>query len=229
MSTIRIQGLTKRYGPVLGVDDLSFECPARPGDRLFGTERVGPRPPRSASCSGWPPRRPGRRPSAACRTISCPTAVRQVGAALDSNTIPPGTQRRVSICGSSRRSPACHVGGRRVVGLDQGLQRCSGPRSGSRRDCAAPARSAPRCRRRARRWPDRCRPGPSRTRGRWPRGLAVGSERRRRAVRGDCFPGHLALSLIGSGFSSDRAKADAGLAEKPFCLADAAGHRAVRP
>ena len=25
MSTIRIQNLTKRYGPVLGVDDLSFE------------------------------------------------------------------------------------------------------------------------------------------------------------------------------------------------------------
>ena len=29
MSTIRIQDLTKRYGPVLGVDDLSFEV--RPG------------------------------------------------------------------------------------------------------------------------------------------------------------------------------------------------------
>jgi ABC-2 type transport system ATP-binding protein len=29
MSTIRIQDLTKRYGPVLGVDGLSFEV--RPG------------------------------------------------------------------------------------------------------------------------------------------------------------------------------------------------------
>jgi hypothetical protein len=30
MSTIRIQNLTKRFGPVLGVDDLSFEVrPAR--------------------------------------------------------------------------------------------------------------------------------------------------------------------------------------------------------
>ena len=42
MSTIRIQDLTKRYGPVLGVDGLSFEVrPGWPGDRLFGTERVG--------------------------------------------------------------------------------------------------------------------------------------------------------------------------------------------
>jgi hypothetical protein len=32
---------------------------------------------------------------------------------------------------------------------------------------------------------------------------------------------------MGLGLSLDRAETDAGLAEKPFCLADAAGHRAV--
>ena len=34
MSTIRIQNLTKRYGPVLAVDDLSFDV--RPGELVEG-------------------------------------------------------------------------------------------------------------------------------------------------------------------------------------------------
>jgi ABC-type multidrug transport system ATPase subunit len=34
MSTISLSHLTKRYGPVLAVDDLSFE--AGPGDRVPG-------------------------------------------------------------------------------------------------------------------------------------------------------------------------------------------------
>jgi ABC-2 type transport system ATP-binding protein len=81
MATIRIQNLTKRYGPVLGVDDLSFEV--RPGQvtgflgpngsgktttlRILlglatstaGTATIGAAPPSTCGSSPRPPACPG--------------------------------------------------------------------------------------------------------------------------------------------------------------------------
>jgi ABC-2 type transport system ATP-binding protein len=89
MNTISFHKLTKRYGPVLAVDDLSFD--ALPG-RVTGllgpngsgkttTLRIllGLAPPTSgtATIAGWP-----------CRRL--PDRLRRVGAALDSNTFHPG-------------------------------------------------------------------------------------------------------------------------------------------
>jgi ABC-2 type transport system ATP-binding protein len=107
MSTIRIQNLTKRYGSVLGVDDLSFDV--RPGQVtgflgpngsgktttlriLLGlaTPTAG-----TATIGGLP-----------YRQLSDP--VRQVGAALDSNTFHPG------------RSAAQHL---RIITTASGLPR----------------------------------------------------------------------------------------------------------
>jgi energy-coupling factor transporter ATP-binding protein EcfA2 len=93
MSTIRIQNLTKRYGSVLGVDDLSFEV--RPGQV---TGFLGPNGSGKATTLrillGL------ASPSAGTATIGglpyhqLPGPARQVGAALDSNTFHPGAQRR---------------------------------------------------------------------------------------------------------------------------------------
>jgi ABC-2 type transport system ATP-binding protein len=89
MSTIRIQNLTKRYGQVLGVDDLSFEV--RPGQvtGFLGPNGSGKTTTLrillglasatsgSATIGGLPYRQ-------------LPDPVRQVGAALDSSTFHPG-------------------------------------------------------------------------------------------------------------------------------------------
>ena len=78
MSTIRIQNLTKRYGSVLGVDDLSFDV--RPGQV---TGFLGPNGSGKTTTLrillGLATRRPGRRSSAAWPYHQLPDPVRQVG------------------------------------------------------------------------------------------------------------------------------------------------------
>ena len=107
MSTIRIQNLTKRYGPVLGVDDLSFEV--RPGQV---TGFLGPNG--SGKTTTLRILLGLATPTAGTATIGglpyhqLPDPVRQVGAALDSNTFHPG------------RSAAQHL---RIIATATGLPR----------------------------------------------------------------------------------------------------------
>jgi ABC-2 type transport system ATP-binding protein len=107
MSTIRIQNLTKRYGSVLGVDDLSFDV--RPGQV---TGFLGPNG--SGKTSTLRILLGLATPTAGTATIGglpyrqLPDPVRQVGAALDSNTFHPG------------RSAAQHL---RIIATATGLPR----------------------------------------------------------------------------------------------------------
>ena len=89
MNTISFHNLTKRYGPVLAVDDLSFDVlpgrvtgllgPNGPGKTTTLHILLGLAAPTSgtATIAGWPYRR-------------LPDRLRRVGAALDSNTFHPG-------------------------------------------------------------------------------------------------------------------------------------------
>jgi ABC-2 type transport system ATP-binding protein len=110
MSTIRIQNLTKRYGSVLGVDDLSFEV--RPGQV---TGFLGPNG--SGKTTTLRILLGLATPTAGTATIGglpyhqLPDPVRQVGAALDSNTFHPG------------RSAAQHL---RIIATATGLPRHRG-------------------------------------------------------------------------------------------------------
>ena len=107
MSTIRIQNLTKRYGPIVAVDDLSFEV--RPGQV---TGFLGPNG--SGKTTTLRILLGLASPSAGTATIGglpyhqLPDPVRQVGAALDSNTFHPG------------RSAAQHL---RIIATVTGLPR----------------------------------------------------------------------------------------------------------
>ena len=107
MSTIRIENLTKRYGPVLGVDDLSFEV--RPGQV---TGFLGPNG--SGKTTTLRILLGLASPSAGTATIGglpyhqLPDPARQVGAALDSDTFHPG------------RSAAQHL---RIIATVTGLPR----------------------------------------------------------------------------------------------------------
>jgi ABC-2 type transport system ATP-binding protein len=107
MSTIRIQNLTKRYGPVLGVDDLSFEV--RPGQV---TGFLGPNG--SGKTTTLRILLGLAAPTSGSATIGglpyhqLPDPVRQVGAALDSSTFHPG------------RSAAQHL---RIITTATGLPR----------------------------------------------------------------------------------------------------------
>jgi ABC-2 type transport system ATP-binding protein len=107
MSTISFQKLTKRYGPVLAVDDVSFDVP--PG-RVTGF--LGPNG--SGKTTTLRILLGLAAPTAGTATIDglayhqLPDPVRQVGAALDSNTFHPG------------RSAAQHL---RVITTATGLPR----------------------------------------------------------------------------------------------------------
>ncbi len=107
MSTISIQKLTKRYGSVLAVDDLSFDV--RPGQV---TGFLGPNG--SGKTTTLRILLGLATPTAGTATIDglayhqLPDPVRQVGAALDSNTFHPG------------RSAAQHL---RVIATATGLPR----------------------------------------------------------------------------------------------------------
>ena len=104
---IRIRNLTKRYGPVLGVDDLSFEV--RPGQV---TGFLGPNG--SGKTTTLRILLGLATPTAGTATFGglpyhqLPDPVRQVGAALDSNTFHPG------------RSAAQHL---RIIATATGLPR----------------------------------------------------------------------------------------------------------
>ena len=135
MSTIRIQGLTKRYGPVLGVDDLSFEV--RPGQV---TGFLGPNG--SGKTTTLRILLGLATPTAGTATIGglpyhqLPDPVRQVGAALDSNTFHPGRSAAqhlriiATVTGLPRRrvdevlglTGLADVAGRRVGGFSLGMR-----------------------------------------------------------------------------------------------------------
>jgi ABC-2 type transport system ATP-binding protein len=135
MSTIRIQDLTKRYGPVLGVDDLSFEV--RPGQV---TGFLGPNG--SGKTTTLRILLGLATPTAGTATIGglpyhqLPDPVRQVGAALDSNTFHPGRSAAqhlriiATVTGLPRRRVdevlglvgLADVAGRRVGGFSLGMR-----------------------------------------------------------------------------------------------------------
>ena len=135
MSTIRIQNLTKRFGPVLGVDDLSFEV--RPGQV---TGFLGPNG--SGKTTTLRILLGLASPSAGTATIGglpyhrLPDPVRQVGAALDSNTFHPGRSAAqhlriiATVTGLPRRrvdevlglTGLADVAGRRVGGFSLGMR-----------------------------------------------------------------------------------------------------------
>jgi ABC-2 type transport system ATP-binding protein len=135
MSTIRIQNLTKRYGPVLGVDDLSFEV--RPGQV---TGFLGPNG--SGKTTTLRILLGLATPTAGTATIGglpyhqLPDPVRQVGAALDSNTFHPGRSAAqhlriiATVTGLPRRrvdevlglTGLADVAGRRVGGFSLGMR-----------------------------------------------------------------------------------------------------------
>ena len=135
MSTIRIQNLTKRYGSVLGVDDLSFEV--RPGQV---TGFLGPNG--SGKTTTLRILLGLASPSAGTATIGglpyrqLPDPVRQVGAALDSNTFHPGRSAAqhlriiATVTGLPRRrvdevlglTGLADVAGRRVGGFSLGMR-----------------------------------------------------------------------------------------------------------
>jgi ABC-2 type transport system ATP-binding protein len=107
MSIISIQHLTKRYGPVLAVDDLSFDVP--PG-RVTGF--LGPNGSGKTSTLrillGLAAATAGTATIGGRAYHQLPEPARQVGAALDSNTFHPG------------RSAAQHL---RVITTAAGLPR----------------------------------------------------------------------------------------------------------
>jgi ABC-2 type transport system ATP-binding protein len=135
MSTIRIQNLTKRYGSVLGVDHLSFEV--RPGQV---TGFLGPNG--SGKTTTLRILLGLASPSAGTATIGglpyhqLPDPVRQVGAALDSNTFHPGRSAAqhlriiATVSGLPRRrvdevlglTGLADVAGRRVGGFSLGMR-----------------------------------------------------------------------------------------------------------
>ena len=135
MSMIRIQNLTKRYGSVLGVDDLSFEV--RPGQV---TGFLGPNG--SGKTTTLRILLGLATPTAGTATIGglpyhqLPDPVRQVGAALDSNTFHPGRSAAqhlriiATVTGLPRRrvdevlglTGLADVAGRRVGGFSLGMR-----------------------------------------------------------------------------------------------------------
>ena len=88
--TIIVEHLSKSFGPVRAVDDLSFEVGTRSRDGLPRTERCRARRPRCACCSGLV------RPTSGVATIGGQTygqirrPLRTVGAALEAASFHPG-------------------------------------------------------------------------------------------------------------------------------------------
>ena len=72
MAAMSVQGLTKRFGDVLAVDQLTFQVDPGTVPASSVPTAPGRRPPCGCS-SAWSARPPARPPSAAGRTPSCPT------------------------------------------------------------------------------------------------------------------------------------------------------------
>jgi ABC-2 type transport system ATP-binding protein len=135
MNTISFHKLTKRYGSVLAVDDLSFDAlpgrvtgllgPAGSGKTTTLRILLGLAAPTSgtATIAGWPYRR-------------LPDRLRRVGAALDSNTFHPGRSaaQHLRIITTAADLPPCRVdevldlaglsdvAGRKVGGFSLGMR-----------------------------------------------------------------------------------------------------------
>lgn len=135
MSTISFHHLTKRYGPVVAVDDLSFDV--RPG-RVTGF--LGPNGSGKTSTLrillGLATATAGTAAIGGLAYHQLPDPVRQVGAALDSNTFHPGRSAAqhlriiATVAGLPRRRVdevlglvgLCDVAGRRVGGFSLGMR-----------------------------------------------------------------------------------------------------------
>ena len=107
MSTISFQKLTKRYGPVLAVDDVSFDVPPGRVTGFLGPNGSG-KTTTLRILLGLAAPTAGRATIDGLAYHQLPDPVRQVGAALDSNTFHPG------------RSAAQHL---RVITTATGLPR----------------------------------------------------------------------------------------------------------
>src|SRR5260370_20946407 len=107
MSTISFQKLTKRYGPVLAVDDVSFDVPPGRVTGFLGPNGSG-KTTTLRILLGLAAPTAGTATIAGLAYHQLPDPVRQVGAALDSNTFHPG------------RSAAQHL---RVITTATGLPR----------------------------------------------------------------------------------------------------------
>ena len=107
MSTISFQKLTKRYGPVLAVDDVSFDVPPGRVTGFLGPNGAG-KTTTLRILLGLAAPTAGRATIDGLAYHQLPDPVRQVGAALDSNTFHPG------------RSAAQHL---RVITTATGLPR----------------------------------------------------------------------------------------------------------
>jgi ABC-2 type transport system ATP-binding protein len=135
MSTISFHNLTKRYGSILAVDDLSFDV--RPG-RVTGF--LGPNGSGKTSTLrillGLATATAGTAAIGGLAYHQLPDPVRQVGAALDSNTFHPGRSAAqhlriiATVAGLPRRRVdevlglvgLCDVAGRRVGGFSLGMR-----------------------------------------------------------------------------------------------------------
>jgi ABC-2 type transport system ATP-binding protein len=135
MSTISIQNLTKRYGSVLAVDDLSFDV--EPG-RVTGF--LGPNGSGKTTTLrmllGLTRPKPGTATIGGLAYHQLPEPVRQVGAALDSNTFHPGRSaaQHLRIIATATDLPRrrveevlglvglADVAGRRVGGFSLGMR-----------------------------------------------------------------------------------------------------------
>ena len=114
MAHIELDHLTKRYGPVTAVDDLSFTLEPGTITGFLGPTAPASRPPADAARAD-PTRPPAPPRSTGGPTRSCPTRPRAVGALTDSDVFHPGRSGRTR-CGCWRA---------RAASRPRGSTRCS--------------------------------------------------------------------------------------------------------
>ena len=85
---IRVRGLTKRFGSITAVDDLSFEVDARPGDRVPRARTEPARPPRSGCWWVWRHRPPGSATFGERTYVDLARPQQSVGCVLEANFHP---------------------------------------------------------------------------------------------------------------------------------------------
>ena len=126
---VEFTGLTKRFGSLTAVDDLTFTVAPGPDHRLPRARTAPARPRRCGCCSAWSGRRPAPRPSTVGVRRPRPTRSRSVGAALEATDVHPGRSGRDHL--RAHRRGRRHPGqpGRRAARDDRhpGVRAASGP------------------------------------------------------------------------------------------------------
>ena len=89
MALIQFTGLTKRYGDVTAVDDLTFTLAPGPGHRLRRRQRRGQDARASERCSASPARAPGSVTIDGLHYAELPDPLRSVGAMVDPDVFHP--------------------------------------------------------------------------------------------------------------------------------------------